>query len=480
MSPSRTIVLWTAIVAVFVFSCVRITNAETRLKSGSRGDKGIHKIKHIIIIMQENRTFDSYFGTFPGADGILMKNGVPVDSAFDPVTMRWIKPYHDAHDKNFGGPHNAKDAFIDVDGGKMDGFVWAIRISQQSRRKPAPKRAKGRRKGNPFNPNKVFSAAPDVMGYHDGKDIPNYWAYAKDFVLQDHMFEPIASWSFPSHLFMVSAWSAQSKTPDDPMSFRSSLDPVDRYIDPTPFGWTDITYLLHTHGISWAYYLDQGAKIEGRESHPRLPHGNPAWHGHVVPKIWNVLPGFVDVHQDKQMSNVEPLKNFFKAAKAGTLPSVCWIIPNGHDSEHPTALVSTGQSYVTNLINAIMRSPDWNSTAIFLTWDDWGGFYDHVVPPKVDELGYGIRVPGIVISPYAKRGYIDHQTLSFDAYLKFIEDDFLGGQRLDPKTDGRPDSRPDVRENERILGNLLHDFDFSQSPRPPMVLPVHPKTDLIK
>jgi phospholipase C len=127
-----------------------------------------------------------------------------------------------------------------------------------------------------------------------------------------------------------------------------------------------------------------------------------------------------------------------------------------------------------------MRSPDWNSTAIFLTWDDWGGFYDHVVPPKVDELGYGIRVPGIVISPYAKRGYIDHQTLSFDAYLKFIEDDFLGGQRLDPKTDGRPDSRPDVREDERILGNLLHDFDFSQSPRPPMILPVRPKTDLIK
>ncbi len=117
-----------------------------------------------------------------------------------------------------------------------------------------------------------------------------------------------------------------------------------------------------------------------------------------------------------------------------------------------------------------MQGPDWNSTAIFLAWDDWGGFYDHVVPPKVDENGYGLRVPGIVISPYAKKGYIDQQTLSFDAYLKFIEDDFLGGQRLDPKTDSRPDPRPDVRENASQLGNLLADFDFSQAPRSPLVL----------
>ena len=121
-----------------------------------------------------------------------------------------------------------------------------------------------------------------------------------------------------------------------------------------------------------------------------------------------------------------------------------------------------------------MSSPDWDSTAILLGWDDWGGFYDHVVPPKVDENGYGLRVPAMVISPYARKGFIDHQTLSFDAYAKFIEDDFLGGQRLDPKTDGRPDPRPDVRENASQLGNLLADFDFTQPPRPPMLLPVHP------
>jgi phospholipase C len=118
-----------------------------------------------------------------------------------------------------------------------------------------------------------------------------------------------------------------------------------------------------------------------------------------------------------------------------------------------------------------MRSPDWKSTAIFLSWDDWGGFYDHVVPPHVDENGYGLRVPGIVIGPYVRRGFIDHQTLSHDAYIKFIEDDFLGGARIDPQTDGRPDQRPTVRENVPILGDLRKDFDFQQTPRAPEILP---------
>ena len=127
-----------------------------------------------------------------------------------------------------------------------------------------------------------------------------------------------------------------------------------------------------------------------------------------------------------------------------------------------------------------MRGPDWNSTAIFLTWDDWGGFYDHVKPPTVDAMGYGIRVPAIMISPYARRGFIDSQRLTSDAYLKFIEDDFLGGARLDPATDGRPDPRPDVRENAPGLGNLIKEFDFTQTPRRPLILqPCPANTTLI-
>jgi Phosphoesterase family/Fibronectin type III domain len=157
---------------------------------------------------------------------------------------------------------------------------------------------------------------------------------------------------------------------------------------------------------------------------------------------------------------------------------VSWVVPAKDNSEHAPWSIRAGQSYVTSIVNAVMNGPNWDSTAIFLSWDDWGGFYDHVVPPVVDVNGYGLRVPGIVISPYAKTGYIDHQTLSFDAYIKFIEDDFLDGARLDPLTDGRPDPRPTVRENVSILGDLANDFDFNQSPRPPELLPVHPVTTL--
>jgi phospholipase C len=194
-----------------------------------------------------------------------------------------------------------------------------------------------------------------------------------------------------------------------------------------------------------------------------------------TPGIWNPLPWFDTVKQDRQGENVAPFEDFLVAARRGNLPAVAWITPSEAVSEHPPSRVSKGQTFVTSVVNELMRSPDWSSTAIFLAWDDWGGFYDHVRPPAVDANGYGMRVPSLVISPYAKRGFVDHQVLSFDAYLKFIEDDFLHGQRLDPKTDGRPDPRPDVRERSAILGDLRKDFDFTQAPRPPLLLPLHPK-----
>jgi phospholipase C len=219
--------------------------------------------------------------------------------------------------------------------------------------------------------------------------------------------------------------------------------------------------------VSWRYYLERGTE-------PDCPTGAmtcvPMPQAVQTPEIWNPLPDFVTVHQDNQLGNIQESNNVFRDARAGTIPAVSWVIPSGDSSEHPPASILAGQEHVTNVINAIMSGPDWSSTAIFLTWDDWGGFYDHVQPPTVDGQGYGLRVPGIVISPYAKRGYIDHQTLSFDAYLKFIEDDFLGGQRLDPRTDGRPDPRPGVRENQTILGDLRTDFDFNQAPRSPLIL----------
>jgi phospholipase C len=194
-----------------------------------------------------------------------------------------------------------------------------------------------------------------------------------------------------------------------------------------------------------------------------------------TPSIWNPLPSFTDVHQDDQTENIVNASQYYQAAATGTLPAVSWIVPSQPQSEHPPSTPADGQAYVTSIINAAMSSPDWSSTAIFLTWDDWGGFYDHIAPPHVDRQGYGLRTPFILISPYAKAGTIDHQRLSSDAILRFIEDDFLAGQRLDPATDGRPDPRPDVRETAPGLGDLLGDFDFNQAPLPALTLPIHPR-----
>jgi phospholipase C len=422
-------------------------------------------IKHVVVIMQENRSFDSYFGTYPGADGLPRATGTFTTCSPDPQTSTCVAPYHDHSDKNGGGPHGAANAVADIHSGKMDGFQASAEKGQRGC-------------GNLNDPRCTNATRPDVMGYHDAREIPNYWQYAQDFVLQDHMFEPNASWSLPEHLFMVSEWSAKCSVKDDPQSCVNALQNpqqlaaknVNGTNDPN-YAWTDLTYLLHKYGVSWKYYLDQGTQPDCEDDASNCTPGKQATN---VPEIWNPLPWFTTVRQDGQLGNIVSSDAFFMDAGKGTLPAVSWVVPNGADSEHPPALVSGGQAWVTRLINAVMQGPDWSSTAIFLAWDDWGGFYDHVVPPVVDQNGYGLRVPGLVISPYAKRGYIDHQTLSFDAYVKFIEDNFLGSQRLDPTTDGRPDPRPNVRENAAQLGNLMNDFDFTQAPRPPEVLPLHP------
>jgi len=418
----------------------------------------IHKIQHIVVIMQENRSFDSYFGTFPGAEGIPMMGGVPAVCVPDPELGSCVRPYHDSTDKNHGGPHSVRDASLDIDGGRMDGFI------------PQAERKLSTTCNAPGQPACPPTGLTDVMGYHDQREIPNYWAYAQNFVLQDHMFEPNASWSLPAHLFMVSEWSAQCSQVDNPMSCTSDIDLSQGIGGPGPspnYAWTDLTYLLHKNNVSWKYYVAEGTEPDCDDDDMTCP-PKPQTVG--TPEIWNPLPFFTTVDQDGELGNIQTVDHFFADVQAGTLPAVSWVVPNGTVSEHPPGLVSAGQAYVTGLVNTIMQSPLWNSTAIFLAWDDWGGFYDHVPPPTVDVNGYGLRVPGLVISPYAKRGFIDHQTLSFDAYVKFIEDDFLQSQRIDPRTDGRPDPRPTVREAVPLLGDLTQDFDFNQSPLPPLVL----------
>jgi phospholipase C len=427
------------------------------------------RIKHIVVIMQENRSFDTYFGTYPGVDGFPRKAGKFTVCVNDPKTGICVYPFHNSAEANLGGPHGQTNASADINGGKMDGFISEAE--------------EGKAGCESTNDPTCGGGSTDVMGYHDAREIPNYWAYAQSFVLQDHMFEPTASWSLPQHLFMVSEWSARCIKANDPMSCINELQtpgyPPDFHPNqPGPqlgqapsYAWTDLTYLLFKNGVNWKYYVQTGTQPDCANDAASCP---PVHQDKKTPGIWNPLPYFDTVQQDGQLQNITDVANFYQDARVGSLPAVSWITPSSPNSEHPPALVSDGQAWTTSLINAIMQGPDWNSTVIFLSWDDWGGFYDHVVPPQVDINGYGLRVPALVISPYAKPGFIDHQVLSQDAYVKFIEDLFLGGQRIDPTTDGRPDPRPTVRENVPILGNLLQDFDFSQRPLSSLVLSVKP------
>ena len=422
-------------------------------------------LKHLVFIVQENRSFDHYFGTFPGANGFPMRNGRPSVCVPDPIAHACVRPYHTSEQLQEGGPHAQRHSELDVNGGRMDGFVRTVVDS--------PLYCADHRDASRCRDYLGPQGQPDVMSYHTAKEIPNYWRYAKTFVLQDRMFAPADSWTLPAHLFLVSAWAARCSDAHDPMSCVSNLELVDQFHtmrsheDVPIWAWTDITYLLWEQGVEWGYYVgddtcffdpcpDQGQRRTVSQQNP--------------------LPWFTTIRETGQMDRIQDHAKFYKAAANGTLPSVSWVMPYNGVGEHPAsgAPIWRGQAHVTHVVNALMKGPDWNETAVFLTWDDWGGFYDHVRPPRVDLNGYGIRVPGLLISPWARAGLIDSQTLSFDAYLKLIEDLFLDSERLNPATLSRPDSRPTVREKASILGDLLKEFDFGQEPLPPLILDPSP------
>ena len=434
--------------------------------SGIDPAAGIGNLDHLIFVVQENRSYDHYFGTFPRGDG-LPRNA---DGSFavcipDPaIGGRCRHPYHDTNQYDVGGPHGLAASKIDTARGKMDGFIRAFR-----------------KKGTPCTndrdpePSCVLATpgprgTPDVMGFHTGKEIPNYWELARRYVLQDRMFAPVDSWTLPSHLFLVSGWSASCSDPADPMTCRSDVNApvlwtkyfVDEGMDaPAPYAWASITWLLDKGGVSWSYFV-------GPHTCVQRPQCGLPWDSQTTVPAQNPLPGFRTVRESPvagSLGNVRFNDEYFAAANAGSLPSVSWVMPSRGQGEHPSDRIATGQRWVSRVVNAAMEGPDAARTAVFLVWDDWGGFYDHVRPPWVDRNGYGFRVPGILISPYADRSLdVDHQVLSFDAFLKLIEDRFLNGRRLDGQNWGWPDPRPTTREDVPKLGDLSRAFDWSQDP----------------
>jgi phospholipase C len=203
------------------------------------------------------------------------------------------------------------------------------------------------------------------------------------------------------------------------------------------FDFTTAGDLLANKRIPWAYYA-----------------ARPEQKGY----IWSAYAAVRHIRDDpvEWSHHVFPVDNLTADIEDGRLPPVTWVTPRFALSEHPEYNLCHGENWSTEVIDEIMRSPMWKDTAIFLTWDDWGGFYDHVPPPQVDAFGFGIRVPLLVISPYAKRGFIDHRDAEFSSVLRFIENNW---------------SLPQLTERDRAADDLSEAFDFSQRPRAPDPLP---------
>jgi phospholipase C len=330
--------------------------AQDDLLSGART-----KIQHVVIIMQENRSFDEYFGTYPGADGIPMQNGTPTVCLPDKQLKQCDKPFYNAADINVGGPHSTVSAAHDINGGVMDGFVNVYRTA--GRKCPAASGTPGAAASTPMagatptaTPPPNFASSqpapicqdgivPDVMGWHDARQIPNYWTYAQNFVLQDEMFAPSTAGSLPEHLFVVSAWSAKCAQAGDAASCTNALDdPAGITVAQPDYAWTDLTYLLYKANISWGYYLSEGTQPDCADDQLLCPEKGQS---RKVPSIWNPLPAFDTVIQDGQIAQVQTVDHFYTAARAGKLPAVSWVVPNGKVSEHAPASIHDGQAYVT-------------------------------------------------------------------------------------------------------------------------------------
>ena len=263
--------------------------------------------------MQENRSFDQYFGTYPGAEGIPMAGGVPSVCAPDPETGGCQRAYVNHADVQAGGPHAAASVQQDVDGGAMDGYVGADELAQNLCL-------------DVTNPN-CAPVPTDVMGYHTQSDIPNYWNYAQNFVLQDHMFEPNASWSLPAHLFEVSGWAATCTAHNDPSSCQNDISGPQPWppngtgwtsqpsgSQNTPiYAWTDMTYLLHKNNVSWGYYVTTGTEPDCQND--AALSCAPVKQSPSVFGIWNPLPYFDTVVNDKQVGNIQSLSKFLFGCK---------------------------------------------------------------------------------------------------------------------------------------------------------------------
>ena len=448
--------------------------------SGSKGGHGSHggkdgggqtspspqipanaPIKHVVFVVKENRTFNNFFATYPGAEGATEGGTIRCTSngcTDGPTVKLTHAPDVQAHDLT----HCFRCGLVAINGGKMNGFNWMN------------------------GPVDISSDLTDEYGhdlsgydYYDRSSLPHYWAYADRFVLADHFFTPMYGPTLPEHLYAVAAqsnWIVDNKGTvdhpgsycDDPTEYTSRFDPhlsdaerkqimsTEWRITHSGSGWFDVADHwqrirlcfdikvlpdeLEKAGISWRYYANFDAWQNALQMIHHVRFG-PMWHDVRNPDL------------------------FTQDVKDGHLAHVSWVIPPESYNDHPGAgkSVCAGENWFVNLVNTVMQSKYWRSTAIVVVWDDFGGFYDPVVPPHEDIMGLGPRTPALIISPYTKQGdnpdggTVDHTTYEFSSVLAFIEQVF--GLRAMTDRDAQADP-------------LTGAFDFAHPDFDKLILPL--------
>lgn len=397
----------TLLVALALLPAVALAQEGTPA-AGAGGPRPTTPIEHTLVLIQENHSFDNYFGTYPGADGFPPDTCMPVDP-FDATSTDCIKPFHIGdNDVEVADPdHSLRTALLQYNDGKMDGFVHALNQRSQDGRM--------------------------AMGYYDDRDLPYYWNLVDQYVLFDRFFSSANGGSLINHFYAVAGQPVTRTQPGKPINDMPTI--FDR---------------LEAAGVSWKFYVqnyEPNLTYRTVDQYPGNRGSQIVW----VPLL--MMDRFID---DPELnSHIVDMDEYYRDVANDTLPAVAFMVPSG-PSEHPPSNIQSGQRFVRSLIQPLMRSPAWYSSMFLVVYDDWGGWYDHVAPPVVDEYGLGFRVPGFMVGPYVRQGVVDHTVLDFTSILKFVEDNWT----LEPLT-----------ERDANANSIASALDFGQPPREPAFIP---------
>jgi phospholipase C len=404
---SRLLAVWTALGLLLALQIGLPASAQASPTdtSAAAKTKTATPIKHFVTLMQENHSFDNYFGTYPGADGFPKGTCMPVKP--DRKRGRCVEPFRVTGRPIVDLGHTGQIHKAQYANGKMNGFISA------------------------FAGQRGASILP--MGYYDDRDLPYYWNIADNYVLFDRAFTSAAGGSVWNHFYWVSG--APGNTKADAL-LTTGFDHV-----PTIFD------RLQAAGVDWKFYI--------QNYDPSVSFRNPGSGDRASQIIWAPILNYNRFLDDPELrSHIVPMEQYFTDLRNNQLPAVSYLVPSGA-SEHPPGSIQAGSRFVRGLVNALMASSAWDSSAFMWTYDDWGGWYDHVKPPRVDGYGYGFRAPALLVSPYAKKGEVNHTTIDFTSQLKFIENNW----RVKPLT-----------KRDSAANDISSAFNFAAPPREAIVL----------